>query len=194
MILPIVAYGDPVLKKMCGPIEKDYPALAELIENMYETMYSAKGVGLAAPQIGLSMRLFIVDPAPLADEEENQDLLNFKKVFINATMIEEHGEEWKFNEGCLSIPEIREEIERNPYIHLSYYDEGFNFHKERFSGIEARIIQHEYDHIEGTLFVDHISALRRRLLKRKLTDISKGKIDVNYKMKFPIIKKAIINT
>lgn len=192
MILPIVAYGDAVLRKSCDPVEKDYPALDALIQNMFESMYAAKGVGLAAPQVGLSMRLFIVDPAPLADEEENQDLLNFKRVFINAEMIEEHGEVWKFNEGCLSIPEIREEIKRKPYIHLSYYDEGFNFHKERFSGVEARIIQHEYDHIKGTLFVDHISPLRRRLLKRKLMDISKGKIEVHYKMKFPLVKKHTI--
>ncbi|HHZ64690.1 MAG TPA: peptide deformylase, partial [Flavobacteriales bacterium] len=163
--------------------------LGQLIENMYETMYNANGVGLAAPQIGESIRLFIVDASALADEEENQELLDFRKVFINAEMLEEEGEEWKFNEGCLSIPEIREEIDRNPFIRIKYYDKEFNLHEDRFSGIQARIIQHEYDHIEGTLFVDHLNPLKRRLLKRKLTDISKGKIEVDYKMKFPLVKK-----
>jgi peptide deformylase len=189
MILPIVAYGDPVLKRKCGPIEKGHAGLGQLIENMYETMYNANGVGLAAPQIGESIRLFIVDASALADEEENQELLDFRKVFINAEMLEEEGEEWKFNEGCLSIPEIREEIDRNPFIRIKYYDKEFNLHEDRFSGIQARIIQHEYDHIEGTLFVDHVNPLKRRLLKRKLTDISKGKIEVDYKMKFPLVKK-----
>ena len=181
-----------MLKKMCDPIEKDHVGLGELIESMFETMYNANGVGLAAPQIGESIRLFIVDASPLADEEENEDLLEFRKVFINAEMIEEDGEEWKFNEGCLSIPEIREEIDRNPFIKLKYYDKDFNVHEERFAGIQARIIQHEYDHIEGKLFVDHLNPLRRRLLKRKLTDISKGKIEVDYKMKFPLVKKRTI--
>ena len=180
------------MKRKCDPIKKDHTGLDVLIKDMYETMYSANGVGLAAPQVGESIRLFIVDASALADEEENQELLEFKKVFINAEMLEEEGEEWQFNEGCLSIPEIREEIERNPFIKLKYYDEEFNVHEDRFAGIQARIIQHEYDHIEGKLFVDHLNPLKKRLLKGKLTDISKGKIEVDYKMKFPRFKKHSI--
>ena len=189
MILPIVAYGDPVLKKVCGDIDKDYNNLNELIKNMFETMENANGVGLAAPQVGLDIRLFVVDASPLAEDEENKDLEGFRKVFINAEINEENGKEWKFNEGCLSIPEIREDVDRKPEIMISYYDEKFTYKEEKFSGIAARIIQHEYDHIEGILFTEHLNPLKRRLLKRKLTDISKGNINVNYKMKFPLIKK-----
>lgn len=189
MILPIVAYGDPVLKKVCGDIDEDYNNLNELIKNMFETMENANGVGLAAPQVGLDIRLFVVDASPLAEDEENKDLEGFRKVFINAEINEENGKEWKFNEGCLSIPEIREDVDRKPEIMISYYDEKFTYKEENFSGIAARIIQHEYDHIEGILFTEHLNPLKRRLLKRKLTDISKGNINVNYKMKFPLIKK-----
>ena len=189
MILPIVAFGDPVLKKVCEDIDEDYNNLKELIENMFETMVNANGVGLAAPQIGLDIRLFIVDATPLAEDEENKDLEGFKKVFINAEIIEESGKEWKFNEGCLSIPEIREDVDRKPEIHITYFDENFRYKEEKFSGIAARIIQHEYDHIEGILFTEHLNPLKRRLLKRKLADISKGNINVNYKMKFPLTKK-----
>ena len=196
MVLPIIAYGDPVLRKRGVDIDKNYAGLGQLIADMFETMYEAKGVGLAAPQVGRSIRLFIVDASPFAEEEdddgnpveENAELKDFKKVFINAQIVEEDGEEWKFNEGCLSIPKIREEVERKPKITIEYQDENFKRHKETYEGIAARIIQHEYDHIEGKLFVDRISSLRKRLLKGKLTDISKGKVDVAYKMRFPVTK------
>ncbi|MBW7868003.1 MAG: peptide deformylase [Brumimicrobium sp.] len=196
MILPIVAYGDPVLKKEGEEINKDYKGLKELIENMWETMYNASGVGLAAPQIGKSIRLFIVDASPFADDddEENPDpkakgLENFKKVFINPIIEEETGEEWAFQEGCLSIPTIREDVYRKEKITISYYDENFKLHEETYDGYAARVIQHEYDHIEGVLFTDHISPLKKKLLTKKLVNISKGDIDVNYKMVFPSQKK-----
>ncbi len=183
MILPIVAYGDPVLKKEAEEIEEDYPFLKELIDNMYETMYNAEGVGLAAPQIGKSIRLFIVDASPF--EEDEPSLKDFKRTFINPIIVEEEGEEWSFNEGCLSIPGIRENVSRQPKIVIEYMDENFNIVEEEFEGIAARIIQHEYDHIEGILFTDHISPLKRRLLKGRLNNISKGNVKVNYRMKFP---------
>ena len=196
MILPIVAYGDPILRKKGIEIEKNHPDLEKLIAEMFETMYDAKGVGLAAPQVGKSIRLFIVDASPFAEEEdddgnqlpENKVLKNFKQIFINAKITKEEGEDWKFNEGCLSIPKIREEVERKKVIHIEFVDEHFKKHKRTYEGVAARIIQHEYDHIEGKLFVDRISALRKRLLKGKLADITKGKVDVIYKMKFPNIK------
>ncbi len=188
MILPIVAYGDPILKKVAKDITKDYPELDKLLVNMFETMYNANGVGLAAPQVGKSIRLFIVDASPFADEEENQHLKDFKKIFINAEIIEEEGEEWPFNEGCLSIPKIREDVLRLPKIRIKYQDENFKKHDEEFDGMVARVIQHEYDHTEGVLFIDHINPLRKRLLKAKLTDITKGNISVDYKMKFPLRK------
>jgi len=191
MILPIIAYGDPVLKKKAGDITKDYPGLSQLIANMFDTMKNAKGVGLAAPQVGVSIRLFIIDAAPYLDEDDEEDaegLKNFRKVFINAHIVEEDGENWKFNEGCLSIPAIREDVERKPELKIRYVDENFVKHEDTFDGVRARIIQHEYDHIDGILFTDRINPLRKRLLKRKLTDISKGAIDVSYKMKFPLKK------
>lgn len=187
MVFPIIAYGDPVLRKVALPVDKDYPGLDGLIQDMHDTMYHAKGVGLAAPQIGKSIRLFIVDASPFAEEfdgEELEELKNFKKVFINAQLTDERGPAWKFNEGCLSIPKIREDVERKPVIRLQYYDEKFNFFDEEFKGTVARIIQHEYDHIEGKLFTDKISPLRKRLLNGKLADISKGKVDTDYKMRF----------
>jgi len=195
MILPIVAYGDPVLRKVAKDIPKDYPKLDILIENMFETMYNAYGVGLAAPQIGLPIRLFVIDATAFADddelsEKEKEQLTGFKKVFINPTIIEETGEEWTFNEGCLSIPDIREDVTRNAIIKIEYYDADFNKHIEEFDGLAARVIQHEYDHIEGVLFTDKLSSLKKRLLKGKLTSISKGKIKIDYKMRFPDAKKA----
>jgi peptide deformylase len=199
MILPIVAYGDPVLKKEAEEIDKDYPELDKLISDMFETMYNAQGVGLAAPQIGKSIRLFIVDGSPFADDEDDQDsepdpkavgMENFKKVFINPIIEEEEGEEWGFQEGCLSIPKIREEVFRKEKIHLTYYDENWNFHEESFDGYAARIIQHEYDHIDGILFTDHLSPFKRRLLQKRLQVISKGDVSVDYKMKFPLMKKG----
>ncbi len=189
MILPIVAYGDPVLKKVAVDITPEYPGLSKLIDDMFETMYQAKGVGLAAPQIGKSIRLFLVDASPFAEDaetEEEEALADFKKVIINAQIIEESGAEWKYNEGCLSIPKIREDVLRKPKIKVRYLDEKFKEHTETLDGIAARIFQHEYDHIEGKLFTDRISPIRRRLLNSKLTDISKGRVEVDYRMKFPI--------
>ena len=188
MILPIVAYGHPILRKMCEEINPSYPNIQEVIDNMFDTMNEANGVGLAAPQVSLSIRLFIVDASLLAEEENDPTLADFKKVFINPEMLSEDGDPWPFNEGCLSIPDIREDVIRKPYIHIRYYDRYFNQHIERFSDLPARIIQHEYDHIEGVLFVDHLKPLKKRLLKRKLTNISKGRIDIGYKMNFPLTK------
>lgn len=189
MILPIRAFGDPVLRKVAKDIDKDYPELQELIDNMFETMYSANGIGLAAPQIGLDIRLFVVDVSPLAEDEDYEDikdeLAEFKKVFINARILEESGEEWKFNEGCLSIPDVREDVKRKSTIVIEYYDENFVKHTETFSDIRARVIQHEYDHIEGILFTDHLSVLKKKLVKGKLSKISQGDVSINYKMRFP---------
>lgn len=194
MIFPIVAFGDPILRKKTKELTKDYPKLNELLEHMFETMYAAYGIGLAAPQIGLPIRLFIVDASPFEDdddlsEEERTYLSTFKRVFINAKMIEETGDEWAFNEGCLSIPDVREDVFRKPVITMEYYDENFKKHTENFEGIAARIIQHEYDHVEGILFTDKLSPLKKRLIKGKLANISKGKIKVDYRMRFPNAKK-----
>jgi peptide deformylase len=186
MILPIVAYGDPVLKTRARDIDRDYPDLQALIENMWETMYNAQGVGLAAPQIGLPIRLFVIDAIPF--EEDEEALKDFKKVFINPRIIEQKGKEWLFNEGCLSFPDLREDIYRKPDIKINYLDENFTEHEEEFSGLAARIIQHEYDHIEGIVMVDRISPLKRRLIKGKLNDIIKGAVKVNYRMKFASVK------
>ena len=182
MIYPIVAYGDPVLRKRAGEISKDYPGLSGIIENMFETMYHALGVGLAAPQIGLSIRLFVVDASPFKDDDGNA--AGFKKVFINAEIISDDGAKWKFNEGCLSIPGIREDIERKSTITIRYFDEHFIEYLDVFDGMPARIIQHEYDHIEGVLFTDRVTPLKKRLLKGRLTGISKGVVDVSYRMRF----------
>ena len=195
MVLPIVAYGDAVLRKVGKDIDKDSPKLNELISNMWETMYNASGVGLAAPQIGLPVRLFLVDATPFAEDEELSEkeratLEGFKKVFINAKIEEETGNDWIFNEGCLSIPEIREDVTRKDTIIISYMDENFKKHTETYDGILARIIQHEYDHIEGVLFTDKLSSLKKRLLKGRLSNISKGKINVDYRMRFPSMKKV----
>lgn len=187
MILPVIAYGTPVLKKKAENIGPDYPKLDELIENMWDTMYEAQGVGLAAPQIGLSIRLFIVDADPFSDEEP--ELEGFKKIFINAEIIEESGEEWDFNEGCLSIPDVREDVSRKPKIKIKYQDENFVEHIEEYEGLAARVIQHEYDHIEGILFTDHLSPIRKRMLKGRLSNIEKGNIRVGYRMKFPALKR-----
>jgi len=192
MVLPIIAYGDPVLKKKAQDITPDYPDLDKVLQNMFDTMHNAKGVGLAAPQVGLSIRLFIVDASPYAedqeDEKEQKKLNDFKKIFINPVILDENGQPWKFNEGCLSIPGIREDVERKPTIRIKYVDENFKAHDEKYDGVRARIIQHEYDHIEGILFIDKINPLRKRLLKRKLTDLTKGFVDVTYRMKFPLKK------
>ncbi len=194
MILPIIAFGDPVLRKLCTDISPEHPNLDTLISNMWETMYNAYGVGLAAPQIGLPIRIFLVDTSPFAEDEslspdEQSQLKNFKRTFINAKIIEETGDEWAFNEGCLSIPNIREDVFRQPEIKIQYQDENFESHIETFDGLLARVIQHEYDHIEGVLFTDKISNFKKRLIKGKLVNISKGKINIDYKMRFPDLKK-----
>ena len=189
MLLPIIAYGHPVLKRKAKVIPKDYPNLSVLIENMFETMYNASGVGIAAPQIGLSIRLFIVDTSPfsedesLSDEEQNQ-LKSFKKTFINPEIIEESGNDWSFDEGCLSIPNIRESVIRQPEIKIQYFDENFIKHVQSFDGLLARVIQHEYDHVEGVLFTDKLSSFKKQLLKKKLLKISSGKLSFDYEMEF----------
>lgn len=183
MIYPIVAYGDPILKKEAQDIEKGSLDIKQLVADMYETMYNANGVGLAAPQIGKNLRLFVVD-----GENIDESLKGFKKVFINPTILEEEGEEWPYEEGCLSIPSVREEIYRNKIVKVHYYDIDWNEHTETYEGIAGRIIQHEYDHIEGVLFIDYLSPLKKRLLKSKLINISKGNVKVDYKMNFPSAK------
>ncbi len=195
MILPIVAYGDPILRKIAAPIDKTYPNLEALIENMFETMYEASGVGLAAPQVGKSIRLFIIDAEPFSEDEAEEgdpeftaeqlaEMKNFKKVFINPRVISESGEEWGFKEGCLSIPNIRENVDRQAKIELEYYDHEFIKHTETFDGMIARVIQHEYDHLEGKLFTDKISPFKRKMLSGKLADISNGKASADYKLRY----------
>lgn len=193
MILPIRAYGDPVLKRVAKDIEPGHPGLQQLIADMFETMYEANGVGLAAPQIGQSIRLFVVDASPFAEDEdgkptEEAHLKDFKKAFINPYIVDEEGEEWGFEEGCLSIPGIREEVYRAERIVLHYQDEYFKEHEEEFSGFAARVIQHEHDHLDGVLFTDHLAPLRQRLLQGRLRDIGRGKCDARYKMRFPVTK------
>ena len=190
MVLPIMAYGSPVLRKMGKTINKDYPQLEELISNMRETMKNARGVGLAAPQIGKAIRLFIVDTSPFSEDEELDDeerniLKNFNKIFINPKILNEDGNDWAFNEGCLSIPNINEDVFRKENLTIEYFDENFKQHVETINGLVARVVQHEYDHIEGVLFTDKLSSLKKRLLKKKLENISKGKIEVDYRMTFP---------
>ena len=189
MILPIIGYGDPVLRKVGEEISLEYPNLKETIANMYETMYNAYGVGLAAPQVGLAIRLFVIDTTPFSEDEdlsneEQTELKNFKRTFINARMLKEEGEEWSFNEGCLSIPEVREDVFRNEKITIEYCDENFVLKTEVFDGLVARVIQHEYDHIEGILFTDHLTTLKKQLIKKKLQNIMEGKTRPDYKMKF----------
>ena len=192
MILPIVAFGNPILRNVAQDINEQYPNLDKLIEDMWETMYSSNGVGLAAPQINRDIRVFVVDSAQIfanMDEDEKKednypDVPGVKQVFINAHVVEEHGDDWSYNEGCLSIPKIREDIYRAEEVTIEFMDEHFKKHVRTFNGITGRIILHEYDHIEGKLFIDYLPALKRKLLKRKLDDISKGKVSVDYKMSF----------
>ncbi|MCB0400985.1 MAG: peptide deformylase [Flavobacteriales bacterium] len=188
MILPIVAYGTPVLRQETEEIDEHYPDLKLLIEDMWETMYASSGVGLAAPQIGKAIRLFVIDASGFNEDGDHPELENFKRVFINPIILEESGKEWKFEEGCLSIPGIREDVSRKPEVTIEYYNEQFELVEEKLDGIAARIIQHEYDHIEGILFTDKINPLRKRLIKGKLNDIAKGNVKVNYRMKFPLVK------
>lgn len=196
MVLPIVVYGDPVLRKVCVDIDKDYEGLEKLIKDMFETMYKASGVGIAAPQVGKPIRLFVIDTEPFSEPDEDDDeddeeftpeqkkeLQSFKKVFINARILNEEGDEWKFREGCLSIPTIREDVSRPSDIEIEYYDEKFKKHTEKYNGVIARVIQHEYDHIEGKLFTDKVSPFKRKMLAGKLNDIASGKTGADYKIK-----------
>lgn len=183
MVLPIIAFGSTILRKKCKEINSDYPELDNLLENMWETMYESSGVGLAAPQINRAIRIFLIDTKPFMEEGEEKN--SIKKVFINPTILEEDGSEWSFSEGCLSIPNIREEVKRKSIITIKYQDENFEWNTDTFDGLTARVIQHEFDHIEGKLFIDYISPLRKRMIKRKLENISKGKVEVGYRMKFP---------
>lgn len=191
MILPIVAYGHPVLRKVATDINAEYPQLDKFIEDMWETMYASNGVGLAAPQVNKDIRLFVVDTVQMfknMDEDEKKEYPGdegIKDVFINAHVVVLEGDEWPYNEGCLSIPKIREDIYRQESVTLTYVDQKFEAHRKTFIGLSARVILHEYDHLEGKLFIDHISALKRKLMKGKLNDISKGKVNVDYKMAFP---------
>lgn len=195
MVLPIVAYGEAVLKKKAENIPEDFEQLDELISNMWETMYNASGVGIAAPQVGRSLRLFVVDPSPFAEDDtlsdqERQQIKRAKKAYINPTIIEREGEEWAFTEGCLSIPDIHEDVFRPEKITIEYYDTDFEKHTDTFDGLAARVIQHEYDHIEGILFTDKLSSLKKRLIKSKLNKIINGKVSVDYRMRFPKAKKT----
>lgn len=195
MIYPIVAYGDPILRKVTRSIEEGEVDVKAIAQNMFETMYNASGVGLAAPQVGLDIRIFVVDGSPIAEDEdesgeedgeiENPELIGFKKVFINPEIIEETGEKWAFEEGCLSIPGLRGDVFRPSDVKISYFDEDWNRHEEVFTGIAARIIQHEYDHLEGKLFVDYLPALKKQMIKKRLSNISKGIVDTDYRMRFP---------
>mgnify|MGYP001317050950 FL=1 len=184
MILPIVAFGSPILRKMCSDISPDYPEFDTILANMWETMYEANGVGLAAPQVNKGIRLFLIDTTPFFDDKDEIKEVIVKQAFINARILEESGEEWAFNEGCLSIPDLREDINRKSIIKIEYMDEYFKTHTETYDGLTARVIQHEYDHINGILFTDKLTALRKRMIKGKLMDISKGKVNPSYKMRF----------
>ena len=186
MILPVRAFGDPVLRQKCSNIDNNDSAFKQFLENMWETMYNARGVGLAAPQVGKAIRLFLVDSLQLEDDLDGEK--GIKKAFINAKITNKEGEEWDYNEGCLSIPHIREDVRRPSEITITYYDEEFNFHEESFDGVTARIIQHEYDHVEGILFTDYLKPLKKRMLKKKLIDISKGNVKTDYLMRFPLLK------
>ncbi|HEX2933923.1 MAG TPA: peptide deformylase [Bacteroidales bacterium] len=183
MILPIYVYGSPVLRKVAEDIDKDYPGLQQFIKDMFDTMYKSDGVGLAAPQVGKSIRLFVIDGSPF--DEDDPSMKDFKKVFINAHITEKGEEQVAFSEGCLSLPNLREEVMRPSKVRVQYYDENWEFHDEYFEGLKARIVQHEYDHLDGILFVDKISTLKRKLLNGKLLAITKGKVDVNYKIRIP---------
>ena len=184
MILPIVAFGAPILRKKCVDITPEYPEFETLLANMWETMHKASGIGLAAPQINKAIRLFLIDTTPFVEDEEETEEVIVKQAFINARIIEETGEEWVFNEGCLSIPDVREDVSRKSTVTIEYFDENFRKHTDTYDGLTARVIQHEYDHVDGILFIDKLTALRKRMIKGKLMDISKGKVNAAYKMRF----------
>ncbi|WP_018616691.1 peptide deformylase [Segetibacter koreensis] len=190
MILPIVAYGAPVLRKVCKDITPEYPNLCKLIEDMWETMYESNGVGLAAPQVNREIRLFVIDSSQIFKNQDEEDKGKYgdepgiKEVFINARIKEFYGDDWSYNEGCLSIPKIREDIMRPEEVMIEYFDENFTPKTATFVGLTARIVQHEYDHIEGKLFIDYLKPLRKKMLRGKLNDISKGKLKMDYKMMY----------
>lgn len=186
MVYPIIVYGDPILRKRAQDIPRDFPGLDQLIRDMFDTMYAAHGIGLAAPQIGKGIRLFVVDGTTL--EEEEEDMTGFNKAFINPEIIDETGSIWAFEEGCLSIPNIRENVSRQENVRIRYVDEQWVAHEEEYSGVKARIIQHEYDHLDGKLFIDYLTPLKKRMLKGKLTDISKGDVDTEYRISTPLRK------
>ena len=185
MILPIVAFGSQILRKICSDISPDYPEFDTILANMWETMYEANGVGLAAPQVNKGIRLFLIDTTPFFDDEEEIKEVIVKQAFINARILDESGEEWEFNEGCLSIPDLREDVSRKSTITIEYMDENFEKHTATYDGLTARVIQHEYDNIQGVLFVDYLKPLKKKLLQKRLRNISEGKIKVKYRMKFP---------
>lgn len=185
MILPVYVYGMSILRKVAPEIDKDYEGLDQLIDDMFETMVASEGVGLAAPQVGKAARLFVVDATRMEDMDEEPDLKDFKKVFINPYITEQWGDKWSFSEGCLSIPNIREDVSRPAYVKMEYYDRDWNFHEEEYEGVKARIIQHEYDHLDGRLFVDKINPLRKKLIGQKLKAISRGRVDCDYKIIYP---------
>lgn len=191
MVLPVYVYGMSILRKVAQEIDENYKGLNQLIEDMFETMEYSDGVGLAAPQIGESIRIFVIDASRMDEVEDEPDLKTFKKIFINPYITEQWGEKWSFSEGCLSIPTIREEVSRNANLKIEYFDENWNFHDEKYSGIKARIIQHEYDHLDGKLFVDQINPLRKKLILAKLKAISKGNVDCDYKIIYPKKKGSI---
>lgn len=186
MVYPIIVYGDPILRKRAADIPLDYPGLSQLIQDMFETMYAAHGIGLAAPQIGKGIRVFVVDGTTL--EEEEEDMTGFRKVFINPEILDENGAVWAFEEGCLSIPNIRENVSRQENVRIRYVDENFVPKEEEYTGVKARIIQHEYDHLDGKLFIDYLTPLRKRMLKGKLTNISKGDVETEYRISAPLKK------
>jgi peptide deformylase len=185
MVLPVYVYGMSVLRKVAAEIPEDYKELDQLIADMFETMHVSDGVGLAAPQIGKSLRIFVIDTTPMSESAEEPELKDFRKVFINPYIVEEWGEPWAFEEGCLSLPNIREEVTRPDHVRIEYYDENWNLKEEEYDGIRARVIQHEYDHLDGRLFVDRISPIRRKLLTARLNAISQGRADCNYRMVYP---------
>jgi peptide deformylase len=184
MVYPIFLYGSPVLRKVAADIDKNFPNLQAFVQNMFETMEKSEGVGLAAPQVGESVRVIVINGKPMAEEDKTME--NFKKAFINPKILKRFGEDVIYNEGCLSLPGIREDITRKEKVRVAYYDENFEFHEEEFEGFQARVIQHEYDHIEGMMLIDHVSPLKRKILKKRLANISKGIVDVTYKTKAPI--------
>ncbi len=185
MVMPVYVYGMSVLRKVAREIPEDFEGLDQLIEDLFETMYASEGIGLAAPQVGKSLRIFVVDTSPMADDDEKPELKDFKKAFINPVIIEEFDEPLTYEEGCLSLPQIREEVVRPSQVRIEYYDENWKLREEVYDGLRARVIQHEYDHLDGRLFVDRINPIRRKLLSSRLSAISKGKVETDYKIVFP---------